>query len=75
MVVCVSPIITPYDLIFNKSFADMGNQKYVPESCCVYSTNMGQYLNVINCQSPQFGPPRTADLTAARNDALHYKVS
>ena len=52
----------------------MTNQKFVPESCCIFSENMNQYLNVFNCQSPQFGPPRTSDMTSARNDALHYKV-
>lgn len=51
----------------------MQTQKFVPESCCVYSTNIGSYLNLINCQSFNFGPPRYQDPTAARNDALHYK--
>ena len=52
----------------------MDNQKFVPISCCVYDTNMGAYLNQFNCQSFKFGPPRYMDPTAARNDALHYKV-
>ena len=65
-----------YSYIWNTCafFLDMDNQKFVPISCCVYDTNMGAYLNQFNCQSFKFGPPRYMDPTAARNDALHYKV-
>lgn len=51
---------------------NLDNQKFVPESCCVYDRNLGSYMNLFNCQSFKFGPPRYMDPSAARNDALHY---
>lgn len=47
-----------------------GITKYVPESCCVFSPNLGTYLNTARCQSNTLGPP--GDPSGSRNDALQY---
>ncbi|XP_052801840.1 tetraspanin-4-like [Mya arenaria] len=46
-------------------------KKFVPPSCCVYQERLGQYLNLFNCQSFAYGPPRFR--TGAQNDALFYQ--
>ncbi|XP_052238145.1 tetraspanin-4-like isoform X1 [Dreissena polymorpha] len=55
---------------FTRQYSEY-DKKFVPPSCCVYENRLGQYLNLQNCQSFAFGPPRMQ--TGAQNNALHYR--
>ncbi|XP_060568166.1 23 kDa integral membrane protein-like [Ruditapes philippinarum] len=47
------------------------DKKFVPPSCCVYEGRLDQYVNLFNCQSFAYGPPRFSG--GGYNNALHYQ--
>ena len=51
------------------------DKKYVPVSCCKYSEDLGNYVDIKNCQYFDMGPPNNPDKYSSLNKYLNYDVS
>lgn len=54
---------------FGQQFSEY-NKKFVPPSCCMYEGRANAYVNLENCQSFPYGPPRFSG--GSFNPSLHY---